>query len=309
MLDIGALKKFLTYAYEDGFNNISVSGGEPFLYTDLEELFKFTRLLGYQNTMASNGMLLTSEKNKRILQHVDLIAVSVDGKPELHDYIRGQKGAFEKMLKGVAVLQELQKPFGFIHTVTQKSWDSLLWLGEFAFEQGAKLLQLHPLEMHGRALEKLSDGAVDDTLAHQTFILANYLRSKYSDKMVVQVDLLHRDYLETFPQTVNTFERACATNEHLSTLFDTIIIEETGKVLPVAYGFNSKFTIGNVHTFHQQLFEEFIAEKVIEIKSIFYKTMNKIVNNKEIDIINWNEMLVDESRKVSLVHKPGALQV
>ena len=34
MLNVEALKIFLEYAYRNGFNNISVSGGEPFLYND-----------------------------------------------------------------------------------------------------------------------------------------------------------------------------------------------------------------------------------------------------------------------------------
>jgi len=237
MLDIDALKRFLVYAYDQGFNNISLSGGEPFLYTGLEELVRYARTIGYHIAVASNGMLLQSERNKRILENIDLIAISLDGQPELHDYIRGQKGAFDKMMQGVEVLKSLEKPFGFIHTVTPQSWQSLIWLGEFAHENGAKLLQLHPLEMYGRAVEDLSECVIDDTLAHQTYILATYLQSKYAEQMVVQQDLLHRDYLETFPQIVNSFDRQCTQNGRLADVFDNIVIEENGNILPVAYGF------------------------------------------------------------------------
>jgi Fe-coproporphyrin III synthase len=296
MLDVEALKKFLEYAYQHGFNNISVSGGEPFLYNGLEELFKFSKSLGYQNTMASNGMLLQAESNQRILEYVDLIAISLDGPEELHDKMRGQKGAFNKMLKGVEILKSLNKAFGFIHTVTAQSWDKLIWLGEFANEKGAKLFQLHPLEMYGRAKEQLTGLSIDDTLAHQTFILANYLRSKYADKMVVQLDLLHRDYLEEFPETVNCFDRDCALSGGISNLLDTIIIEETGTVLPIAYGVNSKFAIGNVHSFKENMFEKYVVEKIPSIKKLFHATLNKIIANKQIDIINWNELLIQESK-------------
>lgn len=296
MLDIEALKKFLAYAYQNGFNNISVSGGEPFLYTGLEELFKFSRSLGYQNTMASNGMLLQSERNQRILEYVDLIAISLDGPEELHDKIRGQSGAFTKMMKGVEVLKSLNKAFGFIHTVTSESWDKLLLLGELAHESGAKLFQLHPLEMYGRAKEQLADMSIGDTLAHQTFILANYLKSKYADSMVIQLDLLHRDYLEQFPQIVNCFERECAKKGQISNLLDTIIIEETGRVLPIAYGVSSELAIGNVHSFENSLFDQYITEKIPLIKNLFNRTLDKIFANKQIDIVNWNELFVQESK-------------
>ena len=296
MLDIKALKRFLTYAYEHGFNNISISGGEPFLYSDLEELFKYSRSLGYQNTLASNGMLLQSERNQRILEYVDLIAISIDGPEELHDKIRGQKGAFAKMMKGVEVLRSLNKAFGFIHTVTSESWDKLIWLGDFAYENGAKLVQIHPLEMYGRAKAQLVEMSIDDTLAHQTFILANYLKSKYVDHMIIQLDLLHRDYLQEFPQTVNSFERACARKGQISNLLDTIIIEESGRILPMAYGIDSIYAIGNVHSFENSLFDNYIAQKVPMIKNLFECTLNKIFANKQNDIVNWNELLIEESR-------------
>ncbi|MEP7146998.1 MAG: radical SAM protein [bacterium] len=299
MLDVRALKRFLEYAYEDGFNNIAVSGGEPFLYNNLEELLQFTRSLGFKNTLASNGMLLQSDRNQRILEYVDLIAISVDGPEVLHDYIRGLKGAFDKMLKGVEVLRTLQKPFGFIHTITPQSWESLIWLGGFAYDNGAKLLQLHPLEQYGRAVQELSEYSVDDTLAHQAFILTSYLRNKYSDIMVIQLDLLHRDYLESFPQAVNSFERECAITGRLSDMIDTIIVEETGRIIPLVYGFEQGFAIGNVHDFGSKMFEDFISGKVPAIKKLFESTLNKIFNNKDIDIVNWNEMLVNESRSIS----------
>lgn len=299
-VNIDALKRFLEISYKHGFNNIAVSGGEPFLYNELEELLKFSKSVGYQNTMATNGMLLQSDRNQKILEYVDLIAVSVDGPEELHDYIRGQKGAFEKMMEGVKVLNSLQRPFGFIHTVTPQSWDSLIWLGEFAYENGAKLLQLHPLEMHGRALQEFPDLSFDDTLAHQTFILATYLQSKYVDKMVVQLDLLHRDYLEAFPQIVNSFDRKCSQRGRVSDLLDTIIVEETGRILPIAYGFASKFAIGDIHNFEDSTFDQFIVKKIPMLKTLFNQTLDSIFSNKEIDIVNWSELLVNASNVESV---------
>ena len=297
MLDIDALKKFLEYAYEQGFNSLSISGGEPFLYDHLKDLFVFSKALGYRNNMVSNGMLLPSARNREILEYVDLIAISIDGKKELHDEIRGQAGAFEKMMKGVAVLQSMQKTFGFIHTITPKSWDSLLWLAAFVYDNGARLLQLHPLEMYGRAIQALGEMQVDDTLAHQAFIMANYLDAKYDGKMAIQLDLLHRDYLESIPQTVDTFSRQCAKKGRLADLIDTIIIDETGLILPIAYGFDSFYAIGNVQHFDKDLFKNYIDDKIPAIKTLFAGTIEKIISNKESDMVNWGEILVAESRK------------
>ncbi len=299
MLDIEALKRFLSISYDNGYNNISVSGGEPFLYSHLEELLKYSRSIGYQNTMASNGMLLQSERNQRILEYVDLIAISLDGPADLHDKIRGQKGAFEKTMKGVEILKKSAKAFGFIHTITPESWPSLIWLADFAFDNGAKLLQLHPLEMQGRASEDMPGSEIDDTLAHQAYILASYLKSKYADRMIVQLDLLHREYIEAFPQIVNVFDRQCAQNHKIADVLDTIIIEETGKIIPIAYGFDSTYEIGNIYNFQNSDFEKYSDEKLPKLKNLYTQTITNIVNNRESDIVNWNEVLVNQSVLIS----------
>lgn len=296
VLSLDALKTFLLSAYEEGFNAIAVSGGEPFLYRDLEALLAFTREVGYRNTLASNGMLLGSERARRILDYVDLIALSVDGPPDLHDYIRGQKGAFDKMVQGANLLRAMQKPFGFIHTVTPQSWESLLWLGTFAEAQGAKLLQLHPLEMHGRATETLGESALDDTLYHQIFILANYLRSKYADRMFVQLDLLHREYLREFPQAVSAFTRDCSAQRRVSDLFDTLVVDETGRISPVAYGFSPELAVGNLASFDQSTFPDFLQNRVPLIESVFANTLHKIDTDEERDVVNWNELVIAESK-------------
>jgi hypothetical protein len=139
--------------------------------------------------------------------------------------------------------------------------------------------------------------SVNDTLAHQAYIMTNYLQVKYDGKMVVQLDLLHRDYLEAFPQVVDTFRRQCAKKGRLPDLLDTIIVEETGRVLPVAYGFDADFAIGNVHSFNNDLFEQFIANKIPALKTLFAATMEKILSNKQADIVNWSEILIAESKK------------
>jgi len=295
VLNLSDLKNFLAYAWEQGFNNISISGGEPFLYKDLEELLKFSKSIGYQNTLASNGMLLRSERAKRILEFVDLIAISIDGPQPLHDKIRNQAGAFDKTCQGLEVLKNLNKPFGIIHTVTPESWNSLIWLGEFAFSNGAKLLQLHPLEMYGRALDTLTSEAIDEDLAHKIFILGHYLVSKYNGQMVVQLDMLHRDYLLAYPQIVSGFERSCGQGGKLADLLDTIVIEESGKILPVSYGFNPAYSIGNISSFSMSVFEDFEKHYIPDIKEIFNKTLSEISRNDSREIVNWNELLIEES--------------
>ena len=295
-LDVSELKRFLQYAFEQGYNVVSVSGGEPFIYQDLKELLRFTKELGFKNGVASNGMLLGSEKSKQVLDFVDVIAFSIDGKPDLHNKIRGSEKAFDKMLSGVEIARQRNIAFGFIHTITNESWDSLLWLGEFAQDKGSKLLQLHPLEMYGRAISEMREYALEQTLLHKIFLLTSYLKSKYEPEILIQLDCLHKDYIKEFPQSVN-IPSSPTTSKKLSEIINTIIVDENGDVLPVGYGFSKKYLIGSIHNTKNKkdMFAEFKTTKLPGLIALFEQAYNKITDSEEIDLVNWNELIIKMS--------------
>src|SRR5690606_4670006 len=124
--------------------------------------------------VATNGMLLQSERARRILKAINLVAVSLDGPKALHDQIRNLPGAFDKTLVGVKTLQDMGSTYGVIHTVTMRSWKSILELAELVFESGARLFQLHPLEMYGRAVKDMNFDALDQNTLHKVFFLRSY---------------------------------------------------------------------------------------------------------------------------------------
>jgi Fe-coproporphyrin III synthase len=295
-LSVEDLKHFLKYAYSQGFNAISFSGGEPFIFDELEETISYAKSIGFLNAVVTNGMLLGSQKAKRILSLVDLVAVSIDGKSELHDYIRGQKGAFKKMLEGVEILKNHQQNFGFIHTITNQSWEDLLWLGEFAFKNGAKLLQLHPLENSGRANEELKEGVLSEMNLHKSFIIANYLKTKYEGKMDIQLDLSHRDYLVSFPET---FGINCNKNnpKNLIDYISNIVIDENGEIFPIAYGISKYFSLGNIKEMPEVdgLFPDYVAKKANNLKNLYQTTFDRIMATPNMDLINWSELIIEDS--------------
>jgi MoaA/NifB/PqqE/SkfB family radical SAM enzyme len=295
-LNLAELKRFLEYAFDRGYEVASFSGGEPFLYRDLSELLQFTRKIGFRNSVVSNGMLLNSERSREILDHIDLLAISIDGKPDLHNKIRGQDGAFEKTMDGIETLKQKNISFGFIHTVTSESWDSLLWLGELAQSKGAKLLQLHPLEMCGRAVDEMQPYFLDQLALHKVYLLFMYLRSKYEPELQIQLDLLHKVYIEEFPQTVSFFGDSAA-NKTFSEVLDTIVVDEKGNVLPVGYGFSDKFRIGAIADANNgnDMFKDFMLTKIHDLLALFDRAYKRIVNDSENDLVNWNELIIEMS--------------
>ena len=297
-LPLDKLQTFLQYARGEGYNIVSISGGEPFLYKDLYELTLFTKSIGFYNMAVSNGMLLGSARNKKTLENFDLIAISIDGNKDLHDDMRNFPGAFEKMLAGVSILRELNKTFGFIHTITGQSWKQLLWLAEFAKENGAHLLQLHPLENFGRARESFNYSLPQEIL-YKSYILFHYIRDKYNGEMHVQLDYLHKEHIKEFPALVNISAVDTDDPGKLGKLINTIIVDEQGDIVPIAYGFSKRYLLGNIYQFDpsENIFEKFLLDKARDLYSDFQEAYDFVMQHEE-EMINWNELIVEKASRV-----------
>lgn len=108
------VKDILTQAAELGCLTVRFTGGEPLLREDLAELYEFTRRLGMQVILFTNGRLITPELASLLARippgHV--VEVSVYGmRPESYDRTVGKKGAFAEFRRGVALLEKHQIPF------------------------------------------------------------------------------------------------------------------------------------------------------------------------------------------------------
>src|ERR1700732_2069259 len=141
-LPVALLADALTDAAAEGYTVASFSGGEPLLYRPLRELLDHAHGRGMATTVTSNGMLL-------------------DGTPASHDRMRADPRAFATMASRLGRLRDSGIPFGFIFTLTQHNLHELEWVAGFAVEQGARLLQIHPLEAAGRATEELAESFPD----------------------------------------------------------------------------------------------------------------------------------------------------
>ena len=99
-------------------------------------------------------------------------------------------------------------PVGFIHTLTRRNWEHLIWVTEFAARNGARLLQIHPLELTGRAGSHMAGDALEDDVLSKVYVLAFALAlpCRLGDTMKVQLDLLYRDHLREEPGLVYALE-------------------------------------------------------------------------------------------------------
>ncbi|HSS44220.1 MAG TPA: radical SAM protein [Thermoanaerobaculia bacterium] len=80
---------------------VSLFGGEPFLYPDILPLIREIKRRGLTCTVITNGGRLEQHARELVEIGIDSIAVSIDGPPQVHNRIRGQKDSFEKAAAGV----------------------------------------------------------------------------------------------------------------------------------------------------------------------------------------------------------------
>jgi len=91
---------------------VSLFGGEPFLYPDIIPLIREVKKRGLTCTIITNGGRLEKHAKELVEEGLDSVAVSIDGPPEVHDRIRGQKGAYDKAIAGVRAVAHWRKELG-----------------------------------------------------------------------------------------------------------------------------------------------------------------------------------------------------
>ena len=294
-LDPDAVVGYLRYLRErHDFRILSLSGGEPFLYRGLEAVNAAARDMGYQIQGVTNGMLLGSRRNRQLLSTFDSLAVSVDGDRALHDSLRAQEGAYDRMLEGLQILRQEGIRFGLIHTLTRQSWTAIPRLLQLAQESGAGLLQLHALEAAGRAADELDgDAYLTEADLHRVYILAAVIRAEGTIRL--QLDLAHREYLLAHPEAVfvgpdHAVDRA--------DLFREVIIGESGRVLPISYGFSPDYLIDDIHGTNYRTTDplaDFIRARGKDLRSLINRTYEEVCHRDGQDIVNWSERLLQNS--------------
>jgi SynChlorMet cassette radical SAM/SPASM protein ScmF len=97
--------RFVQQALPLGLKDIKITGGEPLLRDDIEELIKGIRHLGVGVSIETNGFLLTEKLAELLAQNVKLAALSLDGgSAALHDRLRRRPGSFDRAIQSMRML-------------------------------------------------------------------------------------------------------------------------------------------------------------------------------------------------------------
>lgn len=138
-------------------------GGEPLVLGKdfFRKVLEFERRYAddkiIHNTMQTNGILLDSEWAAILRDGNFLTGISVDGPAEIHDrFRRDRRGGptLDKVLRGIAVLQEAGAEFNTMTTINKASEGKGAQVYEFLKSIGSHYMQFMPV------LEHVKDGRI-----------------------------------------------------------------------------------------------------------------------------------------------------
>lgn len=224
-----------------GYRQLAVSGGEPLLYPFLADLLAHARSVGMLTTITSNGMLATPARWGPLAELIDVAAISIDGTPAEHDAIRRHEGAYERTVRNLEVIRSSGVPFGFIFTLTQHNVDSLEFVVRLAAQCGARSVQVHPLTLHGRAIEMLPEERPDGLELVTAIVEASRLGDRLG--VVVHVDAIdieqlvaHRDRLVPSPPVTR-----------LADIAPVLVVQADAQVVPMTHEMSEALWLGSLH--------------------------------------------------------------
>ena len=83
---------------------VVLTGGEPLLRPDIEEVGRAIRQRGVGWSMVSNGWFYDEAAHRRLMRAgMGALTISLDGLGENHDWMRGRRGSCERTLRAIAI--------------------------------------------------------------------------------------------------------------------------------------------------------------------------------------------------------------
>ena len=141
-----------------GETMVVLTGGEPLVRPDLDELAEHAVNLGLMTVIGTNGMMLTEERVARLKEAgVAGVGISLDSlDPVYHDNFRGFLGAWEKTMAGIDACRKGGLAHQLHFSVTDDNAGELDEMIAFARSSGALVLNIFFLVCTGRG-EKVTN--------------------------------------------------------------------------------------------------------------------------------------------------------
>lgn len=187
-LDTATATRLIDEMREAGVGMISFTGGEPLLRPDIGELIAHVKSRGATCKLNTNGDLVKQRLD--LLRPLDLLQISLDGPPEVHDPLRG-KGSAQRAAGAIGLARQAGIPVQSVACLTRDNIERLDQVLGHAASLGVRMhvqpLAASPMNDADRARATPSREqmvrAIDHllTLRDERHPLARHLRTSSSE--------------------------------------------------------------------------------------------------------------------------------
>ena len=192
-------KRVFTQARALGVLQLGLSGGEPLIRKDLEELAAHARGLGLYTTLVTSGLGLTRARAERLreagLEHIQISIQDAD--PEVAEKIAGVSSVKQKRA-AAALVKELGFAFSINVVLHRANLDRIGPIIDLAAELGADRLELANTQYYGWALENRALLMPTREQLERSQATAEEAIRRYKGKMHILFVL--PDYFEKYPK-------------------------------------------------------------------------------------------------------------
>ena len=135
-----------------GTKRIFLAGGDPLVRKDFAAIAGAIKSHGMDVSFISNGLALDDD-TLAVIKAIGPIAfgMSLDaGDAYMHDYIRGRKGCFDKVISNIKRLQENGITVSIVTTIHKLNYSQLIKIRDILLETGVKYWQVQYAAFIGR---------------------------------------------------------------------------------------------------------------------------------------------------------------
>jgi pyruvate-formate lyase-activating enzyme len=245
-LDPEVVTEALGVLRAEGYEVVSLSGGEPLVYREIGALVASAKRLGFRVTMITNGLLVAG-RNAAVLGELDGVAISFDGLATTHDRVRARPGAYDRACDAVRELAEAGRPVAAAISLARDAIPELPDLADHLVALGARALQIRPVARAGRARSLPSGAFYSAADRARLFLVTAALRQELAPDVRVHCDLAPARGLwrqrQAYAALLACCDAAPASWPGLAELVNPLVITDGGALKPIAYDFDRRFDL------------------------------------------------------------------
>ena len=190
-LDLDLFRSIIEQAKPLGLTGVKLTGGEPLLHPQIQEILEYIRAQDLPLSMETNGVFCTPEVARQMAACKDpFVSVSLDGaEVETHEWVRGVEGCFETALQGIRNLVAAELRPQVIMTIMRHNKDQMEPMVRLAERMDAGSIKFNIVQPTARG-EKMHDSG--EALEIEELVeLGDWVESTLSASTNLRLDYDH----------------------------------------------------------------------------------------------------------------------